>query len=670
MRMVRIVFMPPTTRARRRDSAWGDVEGNPYKVEGWSRSCWAAAGSSARTRSGCCARCSSAGSCPSLVVGTSVGAINGAAVATEPSVEAVAAARRDVVGHRAQRRVRRARCCGGSATLARTGTHLHGNDALRATLTEALPIALIEDLPVRFQCVAASIEAASEHWFASGPIVDAVLASAAVPGILPPVEVGGEHFIDGGIVNSIPVNRAVELGATRIFVMHVGRVDRPLEPPRWPWEVALVAFEIARRHRFLGDLAALPDSVEVHVHADRPARAAPSTTTSRRCATASRPTWGRASSAPTPRRWRTSRSAGCDARPPRSSGASLIAPLVARRRARADRRRAVARGAIAALAVAALRRPPPAPRARARARLRDRPRRRRRRRARRCGRPGAPAAHGPHYAVLRWFVGGVARDGAAGRARARDGPRVRARRGGAGRAERPLVVLSIHSGEGDSLLVLDHLLRRHRRRPRIVMHEALALDPLIDVIGKRLPNRFVDPRGGDTEVEIAAMSRDLGGARRGADLPRGRQRHRRAAAARDRAARCTAATTSRPSTRSEMRAPRRAAARRHARRAGERAGRRRRLLRPPRLPGLDGRRRGASCRTRRRSTSSCGSSARTSCPRATTRGSTGCSTGGRRSTRGSGKIFARAMSFRGGWRLYGRDVHHAPQPLRRSRKPR
>jgi hypothetical protein len=42
------------------------------------------------------------------------------------------------------------------------------------------------------------------------------------------------------------------------------------------------------------------------------------------------------------------------------------------------------------------------------------------------------------------------------------------------------------------------------------MHELLSLDPLIDVIGTRLPNRFVDPRGGDTEVEIAAMSRDLG----------------------------------------------------------------------------------------------------------------------------------------------------------------
>jgi NTE family protein len=92
-----------------------------------------------------------------------------------------------------------------------------------------------------------------------------VLASSAVPGLLPPVEIDAEHFIDGGIVNSIPVRRAVELGATQVFVLHVGRLDRPLEPPRWPWEVALVAFEIARRHRFIGDLAALPEGVEVHV---------------------------------------------------------------------------------------------------------------------------------------------------------------------------------------------------------------------------------------------------------------------------------------------------------------------------------------------------------------------------------------------------------------------
>lgn len=75
---------------------------------------------------------------------------------------------------------------------------------------------------------------------------------------------------------------------------------------------------------------------------------------------------------------------------------------------------------------------------------------------------------------------------------------------------RPVVVLSRHAGEGDSLLVLHELLCRHRRRLRVVLHQALRMDPLIDMLGRRLPNRFIDPRGGDTEGEIAAMSRDLG----------------------------------------------------------------------------------------------------------------------------------------------------------------
>jgi NTE family protein len=122
-----------------------------------------------------------------------------------------------------------------------------------------------DELEVPFQCVAASIERAAERWFADGPLIEAVLASSAVPGLLPPVDVDGEHYLDGGLVHSIPVGRAVALGAETIYVLHVGRVDHPLQPPTRPWEVATVAFEIARRHRFASDLATLPPGVTVHV---------------------------------------------------------------------------------------------------------------------------------------------------------------------------------------------------------------------------------------------------------------------------------------------------------------------------------------------------------------------------------------------------------------------
>jgi NTE family protein len=205
-----------------------------------------------------------AGIAPDLVVGTSVGAINGAAIAAEPTLEAIARltdvwtglAERGVYSGGALRRVHH---------FARTRTHAHPNEPLRELLTEQFGDTRIEDLAVPFQCVAASIERAAEHWFVDGPVVDAVLASSAVPGVLPPVLLGGEHFLDGGLVNSIPVGRAIALGAQRIFVLQVGRIDRPLQAPTRPWEVAVVAFEIARRHRFARDMAEIPDGVDVHV---------------------------------------------------------------------------------------------------------------------------------------------------------------------------------------------------------------------------------------------------------------------------------------------------------------------------------------------------------------------------------------------------------------------
>ena len=201
---------------------------------------------------------------PDLVVGTSIGALNGAFVAADP--EPATAARleqlwRDMTdgGMFSGSLLRRA------GTLARTGTHLHAFGPLRDLLREALPVQRLEELKVPFQCVAASIERASEHWFTTGPLAEAVLASCAVPGLLPPVRIGNEHFLDGGLVHSIPIGRAVALGATTVYVLQVGRVEQPLSPPRLPWEVGLVAFEIARRHRYASDMANVPVDVTVHV---------------------------------------------------------------------------------------------------------------------------------------------------------------------------------------------------------------------------------------------------------------------------------------------------------------------------------------------------------------------------------------------------------------------
>jgi NTE family protein len=198
-----------------------------------------------------------------LVLGTSVGALNGALLAADPDT---AIDRLTHLWHTIDEYspfdaslIERA------STFARTRTHLHGNHRLRRMLMTHLEARRFDELTLPFQCVAASIERAGARWFHDGELIPALLATTAVPGLLPPVEIDGEHHLDGGLVDSIPVGRAIELGARRIYVLQVGRIEQPLTPPERPWEVGLVAFEIARRHRFVDAMERIPSHVDVHL---------------------------------------------------------------------------------------------------------------------------------------------------------------------------------------------------------------------------------------------------------------------------------------------------------------------------------------------------------------------------------------------------------------------
>jgi NTE family protein len=204
-----------------------------------------------------------AGIVPDIVIGTSVGALNGAVLADDP--DAAIERLTDLWIHVDRSSPFDASLLERASTFARTRTHLHSNHRLKRLLLTHLDARRFEDLAIPFQTVAASIERAGARWFDHGPLIPALLATTAVPGLLPPVEIDGEHHLDGGLVDSIPVGRAIELGAREIYVLQVGRVEQPLTPPTRPWEVGLVAFEIARRHRFVEAMKEVPDDVEVRV---------------------------------------------------------------------------------------------------------------------------------------------------------------------------------------------------------------------------------------------------------------------------------------------------------------------------------------------------------------------------------------------------------------------
>lgn len=198
---------------------------------------------------------------PDLVLGCSVGAMNGAGLAADPSL-AMVGRLQDLWLDLEDRDVLPAGLLPTTVQMARKGASVHSNDGLRRVIDDVLPGARFEDLKVPFQCVATDIRAAREVWFSEGPIVEPILASAALPAMLPPVEIDGETYIDGAVVNDVPVTRAVEMGATTIYVLHVGSFDRPRPEPKRPFDMALHAYWIARRARFRRDMATLPAHVD------------------------------------------------------------------------------------------------------------------------------------------------------------------------------------------------------------------------------------------------------------------------------------------------------------------------------------------------------------------------------------------------------------------------
>lgn len=202
---------------------------------------------------------------PDIIVGCSVGSINGAAFAAEPNLDGVE--RLDRIWRRISAGdpdLMPSRFMPIVAQMARKGDAMHDQERLAELLDDELSTKTFDGTRIPFQCVATDLETASEHWFDSGRLVPALLASAALPAVYPAFEYRGRTFIDGGVLNEVHTARAVELGATELYVLHVGHLeDRALEVQR-PFDSAVRAYWTARRFRLEEDLRNVPAHCVVH----------------------------------------------------------------------------------------------------------------------------------------------------------------------------------------------------------------------------------------------------------------------------------------------------------------------------------------------------------------------------------------------------------------------
>jgi NTE family protein len=201
---------------------------------------------------------------PDAVYGSSVGAVNAAGFVADPTsvgVERMATIWRgltseDVFPHGRVPAPWR---------FLQQRESVHPNDGLRRVVTTGAGIERFEEAKVPLQVVATSLTDGRAKWFSSGSLTEAVLASAALPSLLPPVRIDGGFYIDGGVVDNVPISRAMEQGCNRIFVLLCGPLHYMPASPRRPVEALLTAFFIAVHTRFARERESLPPGVEVIV---------------------------------------------------------------------------------------------------------------------------------------------------------------------------------------------------------------------------------------------------------------------------------------------------------------------------------------------------------------------------------------------------------------------
>ena len=202
---------------------------------------------------------------PDLIVGCSVGAINGAAFAAEPDQSGVE--RLDRIWRRiadGEPDLMPSKRLPVLAQMARRGQSLHDPGPLADLLDEELPTRTFSGLRIPFTCVATDVESAGEYWFDSGRLLPALLASAALPVVYPAVEHGPRTLIDGGVLNEIHALRAAELGATELYVLHVGHLESRDVDVQRPFDSAVRAYWTARRYRMEDDLRRISERCVIH----------------------------------------------------------------------------------------------------------------------------------------------------------------------------------------------------------------------------------------------------------------------------------------------------------------------------------------------------------------------------------------------------------------------
>jgi NTE family protein len=204
---------------------------------------------------------------PTAIFGTSVGALDGAVIAARPSLEGVGLLERLWL-----------------SSVARNVFRVHSMGLIRSRLTGQLGVLssaplerligeyqsatgcqTFDDLQIPLRVVSTDVLEGSSVLMGTGPLAPALLASASIPGVFPPVTIGHRMCADGGIVENLPITLAVDQGFARILAIDL-MATLPLERPPASWSTMIArTLQLNLHHRLLSDFERLRKQAKIVV---------------------------------------------------------------------------------------------------------------------------------------------------------------------------------------------------------------------------------------------------------------------------------------------------------------------------------------------------------------------------------------------------------------------
>lgn len=201
---------------------------------------------------------------PDMVIGTSVGAVNGGWLAAKPDragLDELAELWRGLT----RDDVFPTHPVTGLLGFLGYRRNLVPDAGIRRLVSEHLCFGRLEDAPIPLHVITADVLSGEDVRLSTGDAVDAITASASIPGVFPPVTIDGRAHMDGGVVNNTPISHAIDLGADVVWVLSTGYACDLDSPPRGALAMALHALTLTVNQRLAVDIERYESMVDLRV---------------------------------------------------------------------------------------------------------------------------------------------------------------------------------------------------------------------------------------------------------------------------------------------------------------------------------------------------------------------------------------------------------------------